>query len=611
MATVYSPLNSSSRHIRLLSLAPSADRCSPIHCSLIPLELREPVDIEYEALSYVWGNSTEKRNIYVDDSPFAVTHNLYEALLQLRQRSAVRVLWIDAICINQADIEERNGQVRQMRDVYAIAVRVLVWLGEADKADEMEDVEKAMETLLNIRETGEKNSDGMIWIQPNQVRHIYSGLGKILRRSWWTRVWVVQEATVAGEEVIAGCGTCWIPFKMFAMVQWTIRFDPSLTEDVRERVFGINEASSAEYNNVFRMWLTRRRQRANITLSELLQDTRRREATDARDKVFGLIGLLYPEPKQIFLPDYNLSVAEVYQRAMVYSLNTDKDNPLAQLELLQYALSQHSFELPSWCVDFSTKTWQDRYTALKRIHHTETQASGKIRQPTITYRTEENAILLYGTIIGNVVFAQTRHLDRSEAAPLGPEKELLPSTFLSEMLTFTQRCSVALVNRVGPEAATQMIRQGEVWRTVNWGSDILPESKHWPLEKRPDWMALIGEDLSIQLPEWSSFAQQRDTAHTGVTADLSRRLRDGITDIALRSAGCCLLATDSDYFGIGDDPVREGDILCVVFGLGTPAVLRPCGDAFELIAFAYVQGVMRGEYVGDGESVVRRSFRLI
>lgn len=92
---------------------------------------------EYEALSYQWYLKEvggEKNTIKVDDTDFVVGRNLYYALLELRNTEVNRKLWIDAICIDQENIEERNNQVDMMESIYREAAGVLVscWFLEQD-----------------------------------------------------------------------------------------------------------------------------------------------------------------------------------------------------------------------------------------------------------------------------------------------------------------------------------------------------------------------------------------------------------------------------------------------------------------------------------------------
>lgn len=127
--------------IRLLRLLPSTTRWSKIRCTLEPAALRSNPD--YKALSYTWGQEPPRHTILCEGRPFAVRENLYRALRRLRRATEPLVLWIDAICINQGDLDEKKSQIPMMSDIYYQAERVVIWLGEsADGSD------KAM-ALLN------------------------------------------------------------------------------------------------------------------------------------------------------------------------------------------------------------------------------------------------------------------------------------------------------------------------------------------------------------------------------------------------------------------------------------------------------------------------------
>lgn len=96
-----------------------------------------------EALSYVWGSTENPSSLIVQTSTgrkvIAITQNLAQALQYLRREDKDRVLWIDAICVNQADLIERGGQVNRMADVYELASRVVVWLGEEKDSSVVDD----------------------------------------------------------------------------------------------------------------------------------------------------------------------------------------------------------------------------------------------------------------------------------------------------------------------------------------------------------------------------------------------------------------------------------------------------------------------------------------
>jgi len=103
----------------------------PIRCRLNEISLDDKTEtaLPYEALSYVWGKPVGTRPIECAGGTLMVTPNCELALRHLRLARRERVLWIDAMCINQASAQEKSVQVPLMGDVYARATRVLVWLG--------------------------------------------------------------------------------------------------------------------------------------------------------------------------------------------------------------------------------------------------------------------------------------------------------------------------------------------------------------------------------------------------------------------------------------------------------------------------------------------------
>jgi len=127
-----SKLDPDREQIRLLELAPGGPDDELIATlSTASLESSPP----YEALSYVWGDMTTPRSIRLQSSSFAITKNLEVALRGLRKVDQARTLWVDAICIDQDDLLERQAQVQLMKRIYSRSSRVLTWLGEEEEGD--------------------------------------------------------------------------------------------------------------------------------------------------------------------------------------------------------------------------------------------------------------------------------------------------------------------------------------------------------------------------------------------------------------------------------------------------------------------------------------------
>ena len=87
----------------------------------------------YEALSCVWASPNDTVDVFVNDHALSVTTNLYASLLKLRHYSLERIVWADAICINQTDQNEKSHQIQSMAKIYGQVSRVIVWLGEESR----------------------------------------------------------------------------------------------------------------------------------------------------------------------------------------------------------------------------------------------------------------------------------------------------------------------------------------------------------------------------------------------------------------------------------------------------------------------------------------------
>ncbi len=128
LAYEYTPLSAShDDETRLLHLQPGSGDDS-IHFTLHTVKLNDKP--RYEAISYCWGDPSDTREVYCDSAPLHVTNSLYSALKRLRRKDSVRILWADAVCINQADNPEKSKHVLLMSRIYSQPSAVLVWLGD-------------------------------------------------------------------------------------------------------------------------------------------------------------------------------------------------------------------------------------------------------------------------------------------------------------------------------------------------------------------------------------------------------------------------------------------------------------------------------------------------
>ena len=190
-------------HTRLLIVQPGKGD-EPIQCSLQEMDIDDPP--KYTALSYTWGAMDGSRKIDVDGHDFPVTDNLWHALWHIRPQDWPLTIWIDALCINQQDLDERNRIVRRMKDIYERSEHILAWLGPESK-----DGAVALLTVANIYEHFSKLED-KFGTKEAALKHMLDhrswageehaqaaekqwwALNTLFNRTWFHRIWIVQEA---------------------------------------------------------------------------------------------------------------------------------------------------------------------------------------------------------------------------------------------------------------------------------------------------------------------------------------------------------------------------------------------------------------------------------
>jgi len=262
--------------IRLVHLSPSPLSRAPLHLNLATyLDDDYP---DYEAVSYTWGgdtsDSTPRVPAYI--GPFwdiiLLTRNCAAMLFYARRPDTQRPLWVDAICINQIDIEEKSVQIPKMASVYKQCLRVLVYLGEQatvspHRSGRRFPKRQPISNLANDRDT----------------------LVQMLQSRYFSRLWVIQELILARHVVFVYRG-----FEYHAEAASASRVP-----------FQISSAP----------WLSRLGQQSilsNDGLMGAITLTGRAKCADIRDKVFGILGLVQGDNAHLLIPDYTLSALHVF-----------------------------------------------------------------------------------------------------------------------------------------------------------------------------------------------------------------------------------------------------------------------------------------------------------
>ncbi|KLU86257.1 hypothetical protein MAPG_05273 [Magnaporthiopsis poae ATCC 64411] len=288
--------------VRLLQLLPSPDAESRIECRLLTFSRLDSQETHpYEALSYVWGDEKAQDPIYINSKERYVTANLFAALSHLRHCFLERILWIDAVCINQDDTQEKNHQVQSMAKIYAKARCVIVWLGEA--IDNSARALEAIHIAAHRHHVGPTTTDGSDGLGAhakgpansapnNEDREAVLGL---LGRPWFRRVWVLQEVAAA-RYVLVKCGPVEMDGYAFcvgvdALNPWQTSTSPTRLRNLINTVAylisgaGFRSRPRNRPASAYRFSLNIR------PLCELVDMYQDRQATDLRDKVYALLGM--------------------------------------------------------------------------------------------------------------------------------------------------------------------------------------------------------------------------------------------------------------------------------------------------------------------------------
>lgn len=298
----YTSLPPKDSTFRLLKL--SKYKGLELECELFQQSLSNDEHTPYEALSYVWGSAELVECIILDGKRFWITDNLHSALQCLRLRDRDRYLWIDAICINQADKEEQSRQVQQMGVIFKHAEKVLFWLGKATS-----EIMTLMDALEQLRKLNAAHDTGQWTLSDNRCENYRIGLRQLLNRQWFTRVWILQEAANAQEADVC-CGTRSIPAEIFALAPSMIELEPPPhCQPILDIMPGSSRSNS---------WWTQ-----NRDLCTLLRRFKASKATDERDKIYALLGMSSnPSDMQSIDIDYQRPIDRVINEVVTYLLQS-------------------------------------------------------------------------------------------------------------------------------------------------------------------------------------------------------------------------------------------------------------------------------------------------
>ena len=605
-------------------MQPAADR-RPLSCSLSVVSLESK--LEYETLSYVWGDPSLNSEIITTSGVLKITNNLHTALWYLRSPDVPRVIWTDAICINQFDLHERSSQVRVMDDIYRHGKGVQIWLGEtkdmisnAEHPEELDywipedrvksftralQSEQLLSTLPTLvspeHATVEPNIPGAIRILEllNTGHHFYQmpffrvigqeaigpcpvwsasmrSLTAILSRPWWTRVWTMQEAMLSAQATVR-IGEYQAPLSLFSSLFKSIRtHENGCCGPARDLWYGDRGTSKSllRARSEIGAFLAFNKDGLNggITILRAFWVSCRRKASDPRDHVYALHGILYSKDGLIE-PSYELSTDKVFTNATRVLFQEGRS-----IDALMYAIGvepNNAYELPSWVCDWT-------------------------RQP--------------GPIISRLLYKASNG-----------ERFMTEQT--TDRILAVEACKVDLVSTIKNPTGLSFSQMGELKEDVSclekwWSLLDIKDSKtrcaFWTTVLL-GMVVLEGEVRRIQpnhlitIEAWWELATSAVKQGKGYATFHNSPDRDlmwigGRVGISVRAYKFWL--TSQGFMGMGPQTLERGDEVFVAKGSRVPLIFRPIEDTlaqsfgvpadergYLFVGQCYLHGFMDGEAV--------------
>jgi hypothetical protein len=507
--------------------------------------------------------------------PFKITPNLENAMYELRS-DHVQIFWIDALCINQKNDSERSKQVGKMRTIYNRAEKVVIWLGSSTPS-----VSRAFSLFEAVYEN--RSSKTAVADMLRDIRN-HKGLEAIIelyRRSYWERIWVVQEVISAREATVM-CGEYKIDWFKLQKIQNQLWKDHSryILELSSHEPMLSDLSLQIGRQGIKAMELPGNAYSGVLDISTLLSTFWVKRASDPRDMIYALVGLSSARNDSRFVVDYSASVCWVFTSVLKYILLTTK-----KLDVICSMIrASNDFDLPTWVPDWASPT--EKY-ALPVLSIVETEGVQYCSAGTSAgeYQLMGNDRILKakGILLSRIHFVGLKGTMDS-ATDFRASLPILLNWYKllnvikppgpAEVEAF---CRTILYDRIPPPKKSNKERHPMVFMEKLLGAIALLTDKYCPEEKVDPNMVRLKEKHSSK--QW-----------------WAERWLEGACEIAIQRR---FFVTNTDRIGISPDTSETGDLICVLLGCWMPVVLRPKDGHYVLLGEAYVHGYMYGEAMAE------------
>ncbi|PMD31987.1 HET-domain-containing protein [Hyaloscypha variabilis F] len=573
---IYKPLRDN--EIRIAEIESASSEDEDVHCHLIHVSRNASGD--YQSLSYAWGPEEEldKGLIYLEGTPHPVTRTMELALRKLRRKTndAPLLIWIDALCINQKDNEEKCEQVKGMRTIYQRATEVSIWLGPEDWSPNSDLAWSLLQELYHCpREINALSKR----IQPERQKE-FEALTKFFRRDYFWRIWVVQEVACATKATVY-YGSDSMPWSGLVGVCDKLSDARAL---LRRVIYHDKPASlfSLMTGGPKKLVLTKE---ANLPYSEsnapplldLLSTHMSKGSTLEHDKVYGIVGISADRDTFGDL-DYGRSVRDTYVHTARHIIT--KTRSLDVICVHQNDDNKHS--LPSWVADWERrKRFPEHRVVGLRSRTPKFNASGSSIAD-VSFSENDQVLTAAGFVFDTITnISQPLYVH-------GPESDVLPTlevfhswwTFFTDHIGSTDE-NLAIFQRTfvggswSPSYSEGEFKEDQTERLTLFFSLIQRLLPHLLNEKSPIPVLTAANAADDQILKKREFAM--------------------VSSAALRMHAKRLVNSENKLLGFAPQQAAVGDKIVVLLGCNFPVVLREIDGHWELIGEIYMDGIMNGE----------------
>jgi hypothetical protein len=582
----YEPLRSpDSIRLAVLPSNGKESKAVPIQLQLFEVKLSEARN-KYTALSYTWGVSDAEQVpshiILVNGRPFRVHDNLMYFLR--RQRTKHKQFWIDAICINQNDLDEKAIQIPLMRQIFADAANVHAELGPGTAAQEqvireLHKIEYFLSTAVEMAGTHEDGRTAYDNLRiPKELQlheNFWRTLDEILLHPWWTRVWVMQEISAAEP---GSSWKVWLHLGSARTSLYSFRDVYRLHDVMFLRGTQLGQAQTvpdlhfSRFLRIDKIRSLRRDNPGNIELLVLLNFFRGLKATKGQDLLYSAMNMATDISFDTFKVDYRKLVSEVFEEVAIACLR----NPDIGLDLLGYCSADSEIASTAETTGHHyASSWIPDWTKLNPRAIFPKRAS---------YSDGLGVIRSYNASGHRPISSSVFKFDVRNS-------KLLVSGFYVDVIN-----NLSATFSSSPRTSNHLSRGQAVskWAPINQNEPYVAGGTAMEA-----FLRTIVADSQIVSSTGNKSAGRGAKAHWDYAKG---ELAVGPEQRAIKNAcifpHCrCLATTARGYIGLVHDFAREGDVIYALYGGSMLYILRPLRDEFIFIGECYVHGLMDGQAV--------------